>query len=62
MARSLEDVVRRRIPLVLLSRLSDQSLRETGSLVGEHLGWSDARVRDEVESIRAEHGRPDCTP
>ena len=61
MARSLNDVVRRRIPLVLVSRLDEETVREIAALAGEHLGWSDARCREEVASVVAGHTRRDLT-
>jgi glycerol-3-phosphate dehydrogenase len=51
MACSLEDVVRRRIPLVLVSRLEYETVREIAALAGDQLGWSEARRREEVESL-----------
>jgi glycerol-3-phosphate dehydrogenase len=48
MARDLEDVLRRRIPLLLVSRPSEEALRRAAGLIGSCLGWSDARVREEV--------------
>jgi glycerol-3-phosphate dehydrogenase len=58
MARSLEDVVRRRIPLALVSRLDEQTLRDIGTLVGGQLGWSEARRRDEVDSLTTRYAPP----
>lgn len=57
MARSLNDVVRRRIPLVLVSRPDEETVRDVAALAGEQLGWSDARCRDEVASVVGGHAR-----
>ena len=58
MARTLDDVVRRRIPLLLVSRLTRQTLGEIAALAGESLGWSDARRREEVEPLLAGQAPP----
>jgi glycerol-3-phosphate dehydrogenase len=51
MARSLEDVVRRRMPLTLLARPSQVTLLQAADLMGPFLGWSDQRKHDEVASV-----------
>ena len=51
MARSLEDVLRRRMPLVLISKLSREILTLTAGLMGPALGWSEQRQQDEVAAL-----------
>jgi len=51
MARTLEDVLRRRVPLLLLCRLDEPTLREVADIAGAELGWSTQRRRDEVERV-----------
>jgi glycerol-3-phosphate dehydrogenase len=51
MARSLEDVLRRRIPLLLVSRPTRETLLETADLAGAHLGWSGERKQAEVAAV-----------
>jgi len=48
MARTLEDVVRRRIPLVLLARIDQKRLASIAELAGDLLGWSDRRKDEEA--------------
>jgi glycerol-3-phosphate dehydrogenase len=67
MARTLEDVVRRRIPLVLLARIDPDGLTATAELAGDLLGWSDQRKDEEVWQLarglaRAPFVRSDPTP
>jgi len=57
MARGLEDVLRRRIPLVLLSKLSEETLTLAAGLMGPALGWSDLRKQDEVADLLQKTGR-----
>ncbi len=51
MAGSLEDVLRRRVPLMLLCRLPEPTLRALADLVGELLSWSSERRSEEVGAI-----------
>jgi glycerol-3-phosphate dehydrogenase len=51
MATTLEDVLRRRIPLALLCRLADEDLQEVSRLVAGELGWTDERRDREVEHL-----------
>ena len=57
MARGLEDVLRRRMPLVLVSKLSQETLTLAAGLMGPALGWSDQRKQDEVASLLQQTGR-----
>jgi glycerol-3-phosphate dehydrogenase len=51
MARSLDDVLRRRIPLLLLTRLDEKTVRLVAQVTGKILDWSEQRKQEEVESI-----------
>jgi glycerol-3-phosphate dehydrogenase len=51
MARSLEDVVRRRVPLLLLARPTQVELLQAADLMGPFLDWSDRRKHDEVAAV-----------
>jgi glycerol-3-phosphate dehydrogenase len=51
MARSLEDLLRRRIPLLLLSKLSRETLELAAGLMGPALGWSEQRRKREVAAL-----------
>jgi glycerol-3-phosphate dehydrogenase len=56
MARTLDDVVRRRVPLVLLSRLTRETVQEIAELAGPHLSWDDVRRREEADSVMSRYG------
>lgn len=56
MALTLEDVVRRRLPLLLISRLSESQLSGIAGLAGKFVGWSDLRRRREIEAVLASCG------
>ncbi len=58
MARSLEDVLRRRVPLLLLSRPTSQALADAAALVGERLGWDAARRRQETDALALGRAAP----
>jgi glycerol-3-phosphate dehydrogenase len=54
MAATLEDILRRRVPLLLVSRVSTKRLEEIAVIVGAFLGWSDARRRQETAWLQAD--------
>jgi glycerol-3-phosphate dehydrogenase len=61
MAVYLEDIVRRRIPLSILTRLDARSLERVASLAAPVLGWDTERRNEEVEAVvrsLSRHGRP----
>jgi glycerol-3-phosphate dehydrogenase len=58
MARSLEDVLRRRVPLALLSRLEPRAVEGVARLVGEILRWSPERCEREVASLTGGSAHP----
>ena len=51
MARSLEDIFRRRIPLTLVARLSRVSLKDACRLAADRLQWSQARLNTELNAL-----------
>jgi glycerol-3-phosphate dehydrogenase len=51
MARDLEDILRRRIPLLLLCKPSRETLARAAGLAGLLLGWSDRRKNEEVAAV-----------
>ncbi len=57
MARSLEDVLRRRVPLEVLGRLDEPTLREVADRAGAVLGWTGDRRRSEIQRILARTDR-----
>lgn len=52
MARGLEDVLRRRLPLLILTRLSRETLERAARRVGAELDWSDARRDAEIAAAQ----------
>jgi len=53
MALSLEDVIRRRVPLALLERLDGFKIKELADLLASHLGRDSADVAGEFRASRA---------
>ncbi|HLP98758.1 MAG TPA: glycerol-3-phosphate dehydrogenase/oxidase [Sideroxyarcus sp.] len=53
MAVHLDDLLRRRMPLLILARLSAEQLRQLAELVAPVLDWDAVRVAQEVEACRA---------
>jgi len=51
MARSLEDLLRRRVPLLLTSRVNEDTLQQVARIAGERLGWDEKRRRAEIEQM-----------
>ena len=56
MARTLEDVLRRRMPLLLVARPSEQTLREVAELCSGILPWSQERRDQEVATLLSRPG------
>jgi glycerol-3-phosphate dehydrogenase len=54
MARDLVDILRRRLPLLLVSRPDRAAYRRAAQLAGERLDWSPARVDTELASVTEE--------
>ena len=51
MALHLEDILRRRLPLLILTRLERRIIEHTAALVAPLLGWSSARCAREVDDV-----------
>lgn len=47
----LEDLIRRRLPLSILTKLDGSELRQIAEVVAETLGWDEARVNQELATI-----------
>ena len=58
MARTLPDILRRRIPLALLERLDTPLLAQVAKLAAQPLGWDAARQAREVAAWEAEAPSP----
>ena len=52
MAVHLSDLLRRRLPLLILARLGESDLRRLAELVAPALGWDAGRIAQEVEGCR----------
>jgi glycerol-3-phosphate dehydrogenase len=55
MVRSLEDLLRRRVPLLLVTRLDETTLDEIAQLAGDRLGWGETRRKSEVRELLARY-------
>ena len=53
MALSLEDVIRRRVPLALLERIDALRIKELSELLAPHLGRDSAELTSEFNVARA---------
>ncbi len=51
MVGRLEDLLRRRLPLLLITRISEERLRLAAALAGKVLGWPEERQASEVRAI-----------
>jgi glycerol-3-phosphate dehydrogenase len=50
MAVHLDDLLRRRMPLLILAKLSDETLRRIAATVADAMGWDEAAVDREIAS------------
>jgi glycerol-3-phosphate dehydrogenase len=57
MARSLDDMLRRRVPLEALCHLDEPTVRDVADRMGAVLGWTVERRRREVQEILERAGR-----
>jgi len=57
MARSLMDILRRRIPLMLLTRLNRPTLEDVCDLVEEYFEWDAAERERQIVSVLEMSGR-----
>ncbi len=53
MVGNLQDLLRRRVPLTLVTRLSEERLRLAAALAGKVLSWTEERQAAEVQAILA---------
>ena len=53
MARTLYDVLRRRVPLLLLTNLEDEAIADAADRIGAELGWSASRRETEIATVVA---------
>lgn len=59
MARTLDDILRRRVPAAILARLDARALEDAAQLAGAELGWSAERRAREVAEVGARYGAGD---
>lgn len=50
-ARTLLDILRRRLPLMILARLDRSTVAAASDLVADLLGWTDTRQQQEIASV-----------
>jgi glycerol-3-phosphate dehydrogenase len=48
----LEDLLRRRMPLLILAKLGDETLRSIAGTVADAMGWDEAAVDREIASCQ----------
>jgi glycerol-3-phosphate dehydrogenase len=53
MVVNLVDLLRRRMPLMILSRLNEQTLRDIAERIAAPLGWDDKKMADEIATCFA---------
>ena len=58
MAHTLEDILRRRVPVTILARPDAAVLADAASIAGTALGWSTQDQRDQVERLIARPTNP----
>jgi glycerol-3-phosphate dehydrogenase len=49
----LDDLLRRRIPLLILAKLSEDTLRRVAETVAATLGWDEFKMNQEIETCRS---------
>lgn len=52
MAVTLDDIMRRRMPLAVLTRLTEPQLQKAASLAGRELGWNAAQQQEQVLAMQ----------
>ena len=60
MALTLEDVVLRRTSLGSAGYPGDEAVGRVAAIMARELGWSDARVSDELEAVKGYYGLPNA--
>ncbi|MDH4224877.1 MAG: glycerol-3-phosphate dehydrogenase/oxidase, partial [Deltaproteobacteria bacterium] len=58
MAFSLEDVLRRRIPLAILRPIGHEILKDAASLVGGALNWDEQKTNTEIQTFTRQNLQP----
>jgi glycerol-3-phosphate dehydrogenase len=58
MAVGLEDLLRRRIPILILSQVDRKTLEDAASLAAPMLGWTEERSEQEINGILGKWGPP----
>ena len=53
MAVHLGDLLRRRMPLLILARLDESDLRRIAEMIAAAMGWDEAAIASEIESCRS---------
>jgi glycerol-3-phosphate dehydrogenase len=53
MAVHLDDLLRRRMPLLILAKLDDETLRSIAGTVADAMGWDEAAIISEIETCRS---------
>jgi glycerol-3-phosphate dehydrogenase len=53
MAVHLDDLLRRRMPLLILAKLTDGTLRRIAETVASTLGWDEFKMNQEIETCRS---------
>ncbi len=53
-AQTLIDVLRRRLPLLLLTRWDDAVIADAAALMGRELGWDAAHISAEISALRTQ--------
>ena len=48
----LDDLLRRRMPLMILAKLAENDVRRIADSVAATLGWDEARIASEIEAVR----------
>ena len=52
MAVHLDDLLRRRMPLLILAQMDDSTLRRIAEMVATAMGWDEAAINREIETCR----------
>ena len=50
----LEDLLRRRLPLFIVTRMTSSQLKRLAAMAGQELNWNDERIQREYQSCRSQ--------
>ena len=53
----LDDLLRRRMPLLILAKLSGETLRSIAGTVADAMGWDEAAIISRLKPVGAGHAR-----